>query len=258
MITEQQVTALLAQQARAVGTYPAFDDNNNLLTGWQYNLNGVPVYTGIELGVRGVGLYGQSVNSLILTGYVLPATANLILDDSMVSVVLGSPAVWSGLNGVTNLLEYLSNEDLQNQAQIDLMIGAYQGLVDAGIFTGQQTARFEATFLMPAARYGVDSVLSWINGDVDSNTADLLIQSGRQGQYAVDFMATNTTAIESVPALAGVTGTTIRTAVDQAVTEIIGDAKIPVIDFGGATDVVIPEVANEDGVFRFAPGKPEV
>lgn len=258
MITEQQVTALLAQQARAVDIYPAFDDQGVLLPGWQYNLNGVPVYIGSELGIRGIGIYGQSVNNLILTGYLLPATSNLILNTSLIPVVLASPAVWSGLNGVTNLLEYLSNEDLQNQAQIDLMIGAYQGLVDTGIFTGNQTARFEATFLQPATHYGVDTVLAWINGELDTDTSNLLIISARQGQYAVDFMATNTTAISSIPSLLGSTGTTIRTVVDQAVTQVIGNEKIPAIDFGGAANVEIPATTNEDGVFRFAPGKPEV
>lgn len=257
MITEQQVTALLAQQAKSVDLYAAFDSQGALLPGWQYNLNGIPVYTGSELGVRGIGLYGQSVNNLILTGYLLPATANLILDSSLVYVVLGSPAVWSGLNGVTNLIEYLSNEDLQNQAQIDLMIGAYQGLIDAGIFTGNQTARFEATFLQPAAHYGVDTVVAWIKGQVSGTTADMLTVSARQGQYAVDFMATNISAINTIPSLSGSVGTTIRTVVDQAVTEVIGNEKIPTINFGGAANVEIPPTANEDGVFRFAPGKPE-
>lgn len=253
---------MLAQQARALDIYPAFDEKNVLLPGWQYNLNGVAVYTGTELGVRGVGIYGQSVNSLILTGYVLPATSNLILNPGMVSLVLNSPAVWSGLNGVTSLLEYLSNTDLQNQAQIDLMIGAYQGLVDAGVFTGNQSARFEATFLQPAAHYGVDTVLAWIRGEVDNNTANLLAISARQGQYAVDFMASNVTAQNTIPSLLGYTGTTVRTVVDQVVTEVVGSEKIPVIDFGGAAadsiaNVAIPATANEDGVFRFAPGKPQ-
>jgi len=261
MITEQQVTAMLAQQAKTVDIYPAFDENNVLLPGWQYNLDGFAVYTGTELGIRGIGLYGQSVNSLILTGYLLPATANLILDPSLVSVVLSSPAVWSGLNGITNLIDYLSNADLQNQAQINLMIGAYQGLVDAGVFTGNQTAKFEATFLQPAAHYGVDTVIAWIAGRLDTNTANLLSISARQGQYAIDFMANNTTAISSIPSPLGVTGTTIRDAVHQAVTEVIGNEKIPAIDFGGAaattiTTVTIPDGTNEDGVFRFAPGKP--
>ena len=255
MITEQQVTALLAQQARASDIYPAFDETNTLLPGWQYNLNGVPVYTGPELGVRGIGLYGQSVNGLILTGYLLPATSNLILNTDLVSTVLGSPAVWSGLNGVTNLIEYLSNDDLQNQAQVDLLIGAYQGLIDAGIFNGKQTGRFEATFLQPAAHYGVDAVLAWIRGDVDTATADLLTQSARQGQYAIDFMASNATAIATIPSLTGIPNTTIRTAVDQAVNEVIGSEKVPAINFG-VTQVEVPVPTDEDGVFRFAPGKP--
>ena len=83
MISPQQVTALLAQMNAAVDIYPAFDDQNRLLPGWSYNLNGDPVYLGPELGKRGVGLYGQSVSSLILTGYVKSAALNLILNDKI-------------------------------------------------------------------------------------------------------------------------------------------------------------------------------
>lgn len=259
MISPQQVTALLAQLNVAVDVYPAFDSINVLLPGWSYNLNGVPVYVGPELGTRGVGLYGQSVSSLVLTGYVKSAALNLILDHSLVSTVLNSPAVWSGLNGVGSLIEYLSNEDLQTQAQIDLMQGAYQGLLAAGVLTGNQGASFEATFVLPASRYGVDLVIAWINGQVDTATDITLTAAARQAQYAIDFVGSNSSALISVPVVPGYVNTTVRDTVDQAVTQVIGSDKVPVIDFGGANvaNVNIAPTTNEDGTFRFAPGKPQ-
>jgi len=257
MISPQQVTAMLAQQAAAIDIYPAFDDNGASLPGWQLNLNGSLVYIGSELGVRGVGIYGQSVSSLILTGYVKSAALNLILNDSLVSTVLGSPAVWTGQNGITSLIEYLSNEDLQTLAQIDLMQGAYQGLLDAGVLTGDQGARFEATYVQPAARYGVDLVIAWIQGQVDSGTDTVLTTAARQGQYAIDFIASNATAILTVPAVPGYVNTAVRTTLDQGAVTALGE-KIPAPVFATqVANVTIPATTNEDGVFRFAPGQPQ-
>ena len=216
MITPQQVTAMLAQQATAVNIYPSRDVNGELLQGWALNLNGDAVYVGSELGSRGIGIFGQSVSSLVLTGYIKPAALDLIIDPSLVPTVLSSPAVWTGLNGMNTLLDYLSNEDLQTRAQVDLMLGAYQGLTDAGVFTGDQGARFEATFVQPAARFGVDIVLAWIDGQVDSATATILTTAARQGQYAIDFIGTNVTAIDTVPSVPGFVNTTVRKAIDAA------------------------------------------
>lgn len=258
MITPQQVTAMLAQQATAVNIYPSRDVNGELLQGWALNLNGDAVYVGSELGSRGIGIFGQSVSSLVLTGYIKPAALDLIIDPSLVPTVLSSPAVWTGLNGMNTLLDYLSNEDLQTRAQVDLMLGAYQGLTDAGVFTGDQGARFEATFVQPAARFGVDIVLAWIDGQVDSATATILTTAARQGQYAIDFIGTNVTAIDTVPSVPGFVNTTVRKAIDAAAPLAIGE-KIPVPTFGDTTtaNVALPSLTNEDGTFRFAPGKPK-
>jgi len=258
MITPQQVTALTAQAARAA-TYPAYDVDGNLLEGWQLNLLGDPVYVGTELGTRGIGIYGQSVSSLVLTGYIKPASLSLITSPALVSIVLDSPGVWTGLNGVNGLLEYLSSADLQNTAQIQLMIGAYEGLLQAGVFFGDESAKLQATFVQPAARYGVDLVIKWINGQVDSNTASVLTEYARQAQYAIDFMESNSSAKLTIPEIPGYSDTTIRQDLDQAVTDIAANDKIPNLNFGGApaVAVVVPVVSDEDGKFRFAPGNPE-
>ena len=249
---------MLAQQATAVNIYPSRNVNGELLEGWALNLNGDAVYIGSELGTRGIGIFGQSISSLVLTGYIKPAALDLIVDLSLIPTVLSSPTVWTGFNGMNSLLEYLSNEDLQTRAQVDLMIGAYQGLVDAGVFTGTQGAKFEATFLQPAARFGVEIVIAWIDGQVDSGTASTLITAARQGQYAIDFIGTNITAIDTVPSIPGFVNTTVRQIIDEEAPQALGE-KIPVPTFSNAitSNVAVPSFTNEDGTFRFAPGKPK-
>jgi hypothetical protein len=52
--------------------------------------------------------------------------------------------------------------------------------------------------------------------------------------------------------------TTVRQTVDSAAPQALGE-KIPVPNFGGAitANVALPSLTNEDGTFRFAPGKPK-
>lgn len=73
----RQISALTAA-AKEAATYTSTDADGNLLSGWKLNANNAPVYTGEELGIRGVGEYGQSVAALINTGFVKPATLSLI------------------------------------------------------------------------------------------------------------------------------------------------------------------------------------
>lgn len=73
----RQVTALTAA-AKQAATYVSRDADDNLLTGWKLNSNNVAVYVGDQLGLRGVGEYGQSVPALINTGFVKSSALSLI------------------------------------------------------------------------------------------------------------------------------------------------------------------------------------
>jgi hypothetical protein len=256
MLTAEQVTALTAQAANAA-TYDAYDLDGNLLADWQLNNDGVPVYLGAEIATRGVGIYGQTPAGLTLTGYLKPGTLELITAPEMTIVVLNTPAVWTGLNGITSLLDYLNDPILQNLAQIDIMTGAFQGLIDAGILLGNESARFQATFLQPATRYGVDAVVSWVQGIASTDLTNKILISARQGQYAVDFVDAYANLLTAGIELPAFSNTVERGEIDQAVEDIIGNQKIPAIEYTDAVSVSIPATVNEEGVFRFAPGKPK-
>jgi hypothetical protein len=256
MITAEQITALTAQAAANAYVDP-YDADGNLLTDWQFNDNGDPVYLGAEIATRGIGIYGQTPAGLVLTGYLKPGTLSLITDSTLTLTVLNTPAVWTGQNGIESLLDYLNDPILQNIAQIDIMTGAFQGLLDAGILTGGESARYQATFLQPASRYGVNAVVSWVNDTASTDLTNNILLIARQAQYAIDFVDTYSSLLNAGIDIPGFENTVDRQDLDQAVIDIIDNPKVPSIDYvDTVTDITLPTTIDEDGVFRFAPGSP--
>ena len=257
MITSEQVTALTAQAAANAYIDP-YDADGNLLTDWQLNNNQDPVYLGAEIATRGIGIYGQTPAGLILTGYLKPGTLSLITAPSLTLTVLNTPAVWTGQNGIESLLDYLDEPVLQNLAQIDIMTGAFQGLLDAGILSGGESARYQATFVQPATRYGVTAVVSWVNDTASTELTNNILLVARQAQYAVDFVDTYSSLLNAGIDVPGFENTVDRQDLDQAVIDIIGNPKVPSINYVDTiTEVAVPTTIDEDGVFQFAPGKPK-
>jgi hypothetical protein len=259
MITAEQVTALTAQAANDAA-YNPYDLNYNLLPDWQLNDDNVPVYLGPEIATRGIGIYGQTPSGLTITGYLKSGTLSLITSPEMTATVLNTPAVWTGQQGINSLLDYLNNPILQNLVQNEIMQGAFQGLLDAGILVGNESARYQATFLQPATRYGVDDVVSWIQGTASSELTDKIKIAARQGQYAIDFVDTFADVLNAGIDSPGFINTVNRQELDQTLTEIIGNQKIPSVDYADVLDLpdfAIPVDSDEEGIFRFAPGKPK-
>ena len=257
MITAEQVTALTAQAAENAFVDP-FDLDGNLLPDWQLNNNGDPVYLGVEIANRGIGIYGQTAAGLTLTGYLKPGTLSLITAPALTLTVLNTPAVWTGQNGIESLLDYLNEPVLQNLAQIDIMTGAFQGLLDAGVLTGGESARYQATFVQPAARYGVTAVVSWVNDTASTELTNNILLIARQAQYAIDFVDTYSSLLNAGIDIPGFENTVERQDLDQAVIDIISNPKVPSIDYADTiTPVIVPATVDEEGVFRFAPGKPK-
>jgi hypothetical protein len=258
MITAEQVTALTTQAAANAYVNP-YDANNNLLADWQFNNTGDPVYLGTEIATRGIGIYGQTPAGLVLTGYLKPGALSLITSPNLTLTVLNTSAVWTGQSGIESLLDYLNEPVLQNLAQIDIMTGAFQGLIDAGILTGGESARYQATLLQPATRYGVNAVISWVNDTAGTDLTNNILLIARQAQYAIDFVDTYSSVLNAGIDIPGFDNTVDRQDLDQALTDIIDNPKVPTIDYADDITVVtaIPTTVDEAGVFRFAPGKPK-
>ena len=275
ILTTGQVTGLTAQAA-AAATYPSLDNAGALLPDWYINDNGVAVYAGADIATRGVGIYGQTPANLVLVGLIKSAALSLITQPSMTIIVLNTPSVWTGVYNINSLADYLNAPGLQNQVQLALFEGAYQGLIDSGVLTGNEEDRYIATFLQPAVRYGVDNVVLWINGTIDQDTGSAIEFAARQGQYAIDFVNTYSAELSVAATPASSNNTVVRTQVDQAVSDVINNPKIPTIEYANTTAITadiaaaanaavlvsnignitipVPTPNNDDGTFRFAPG----
>lgn len=273
-LTQGQVTALTAQAA-AAATYPSLDNTGALLPDWYINDNGVAVYAGSDVSTRGVGIYGQSPANLVLVGLLKSTALSLIVDPRITLVVLETPSAWTGVYNINSLTDYLNSPSIQHQAQLALYEGAYQGLINAGVLTGTELARYIATFLQPAVKYGVDAVVTWVKGSASSDLAAAILIAARQGQYAIDFVNTYNAELSIAVDPGTSNNTVIRDQVDLAVAEIIDNPKIPTIEYANAEAIIadleasanaailisssignitIPTVNPDDGTFRFAPG----
>jgi hypothetical protein len=176
----------------------------------------------------------------------------------MVITVLNNPAVWTGQQGINSLVAYLDDTTIQNFAQQEIMRGAFQGLLDAEILVGNETARYQATFLQPATRYGVNAVVSWVNDTASTDLTNNILLVARQAQYAIDFVDAYASVLNAGIDIPGFENTVERQDLDQSVVDIIGNPKVPSIDYVDTiTTLPISTTINEDGVFRFAPGKPK-
>lgn len=258
MFSTNQITALTAQTATFVAeTYPAYDADGELLPDWQLNVNGEPIYLGTEIATRGVGVYGQSPSALTLAGFLKPGTIDAYLQDPENTLaVLLNASVWTGQYGITGLEAYLDFPVLQNLAQQALIAGSYQGLINAGLLDGTETARFQAALVQPAAQYGVDTVINWVNATLPSSMISKIKIAARQGQYAIDFVETYSLQLNLAPELPAYTNTVERTELDKLVTDIIGNQKIPNIEFSDpSVQGGTPQATDAGlGTFRFATG----
>lgn len=242
---------------------------------------------------RGVGRYGQSVDALAASGLLKPGVLNLISSGVSPESVLKSASSWTGQYGINTITDYLGSRTLQNIVQLGLTVASYTGLLNSGVLKGNESPRVVATFVQPATTYGVDSVVQWIDGFADSEDINILTVAARQGQYAIDFVEQYGADINLIDTVPTGPFEAERNTIDQAVADIIGNPKVPVPQYTEIpAEVVDPAVtaaqvaaienpdapiiteyrtvlqpdgtiirvpvtptnANENGVFRFAPG----
>jgi len=245
-LSQDQVTAMTAQaRADYALKYPAYDDDGNLMPGFELNENNDPVYTGPDIGTRGIGLYGQSPSALTSLGLIKSSALDLINSGAAsVQSVLNSASSWTSKLGVNSLTDFLNSPAIQNIAQVGLVAAAFNGLVKSGTITGKEDPVYVATFVQPAAQYGVTDVVAWADGFSPSTEISSNIEiSARQGQYAVNYVdafAAELNIAADAPVAETASEATSRGVIDQDMANSIGDPKVPVPQY---TDV---DIAVED------------
>lgn len=179
-------------------------------------------------GDKGLGKYGFSPTQLESNGFLKPGTVSQFLSDpSKLTSVLSSPSVWTGRGGVNALSSLLTNEKLQDITQQDIMVQSLTALKSSGVVTGDESAKNLATLILPASKFGADTVTSWVNGTAPANVVTELNTWGKGGQYAIDFVDTKLPAATTSREIPGFTDTVSRDSIDSAVSSVINDPKIP-------------------------------
>jgi hypothetical protein len=206
-----QVTGLLAQSRLDVGQ--AFD---------QISLD------------KGIGEYGFTASQLEGAGFLKPGTVQTFLQDpAQLESVLRSPSVWTGKSDIANLDSLLLDPGLQSLTQNEIMVTALEGLKSAGVVTGRESPTDLASFVQTAAKFGVPTTLDWIQGAAPADITSQINNVAKSAQYAVTFVDEKTTdLVAGGIQVGGFTGTVQRGQLDQAVADIIGNAKVPTPNFG--------------------------
>jgi hypothetical protein len=183
---------------------------------------------------KGIGQFGISASQLESAGFLKPGTVQTYLQDpAQLESVLSSPSVWTGKADVGNLGSLLADPALQSITQNEIMISALDGLRARGVITGSERPQDLASVVQTAARFGVNDTVAWINGAAPPDVATEIKSVAKSAQYAVNFVDKKATELVAGGIqLGGFTGTVERGQLDQAVTNIIGNAKVPTPNFG--------------------------
>jgi hypothetical protein len=194
---------------------------------------------------KGIGEYGLTPGQLESAGFLKPGTVQTYLQDpAQFESVLRSPSVWTGKSGIGNLASLLVDPELQSLTQNEVMVAALDGLRSAGVVTGTEAPRELASFVQTAAKFGVNDTIQWINGAAPPDIATEIQSVAKGAQYAVNFVESKASELtRGVTRLGGFTNTTERSVVDQAVTQVIGNAKVPTPDFSGGLYANTPDSA---------------
>jgi hypothetical protein len=134
---------------------------------------------------RGVGQYGLSCQQLEIAGYVKPGTWQQFIQNgpSTLIEVLNAPAIWTGLNGIYSLDDFLNSSSAQNDAQARLMQNGYDSLQAAGVITTPESQSVSAVVgtVYTGSNVALTTATTTITDEVNSQVAALITNSSQYG-----------------------------------------------------------------------------
>jgi len=187
---------------------------------------------------KGLGQFGLDASQLERVGVLKPGTATTYLTNATANLtsVLNSPAVWTGVNGITNVDKLLSSLPVQNLIQQDLMSQGLSAVKNLGIPINSLNPQALAGTAINAAKSVTDTI-AWAKGlSLPTDIKNVFDKVSRDAAFAVDFakQTANNAVLGQEPDEPGV-DTVNRETLDAATTRVVGDDKIPPVDVSGRT-----------------------
>lgn len=169
---------------------------------------------------RGIGQYGFSCQQLEIAGYVKPGTWQQFIQPgpSTLTEVLNAPGIWTGLNGIYSLDQFLASKSAQNDCQARLMKNGYNSLQAAGVIKTPNAQNISAVTgtVYTGSNAAIATATATVTNDVNSQVAALVTNSSQYGtgltaQWANDLppasnATANQTSINGVTPVVGILG----------------------------------------------------
>ena len=210
------------------------------------NLTGQKTTTISNTG--GIGSFGLDIKQLEKAGIVKPGMAALAAaTGATIASVLKSPAAFTGKSGINNLGDLTKNPQAQSTIQQNLMASGVKDLNAVGVPTKSLSAAALAGVSAIAAK-SVTAATAYLKnlpipGDATGSIKQGFDKIMRDGAFASNLAETKLPPAfkaEVVPTPAE--NTTNRATVDAASSRIVGNEKVPTLDYGP------PPASSEDRV----------
>lgn len=196
---------------------------------------------------KGVGQYGISPQQLEAAGFIKPGTVSGYLKDpSQIQAVLGNPSVWTGKKNVGGLDQLLGDVKLQSLTQNEIMVGALDGLKQAGALSGKEAPEQLASMVQLGSKFGVGNAVSWVQGQAPADLINQMNAAAKNAQFSVNLTDKLAESEQTLKKSAeGFKATVNRVNVNKAFADVLGDPKIPIPSFSPEPETPV-EVTEAD------------
>jgi hypothetical protein len=185
--------------------------------------------------VNGIGRYGISPLALEQLGIIKPGVISKFgANVPGLNTLLTSPTIWTGKNGINGLANIVGNGDLQNRLQQELMRSGLNKLQNLGVVKGLETIPQLGGLINSAVQFGPAAVGNWVKGQASNAIVNQISSVFKNSQFAAvlgstigNFIGAAGGGIIKPSNITGLLDTQTRRPVTTAVTEVIGDEKVP-------------------------------
>ena len=136
----------------------------------------------------GAGKFGLSPEQLEKAGVLKPGTVANFAQDSSVVDLLSNASNFTGQSGITNIDGFLNDPSVQDFIKTNLYDIGLNELKEAGLATGLEESSALAGLIEVASKTDINTVKSWIDGNLGTSDAATFDSIARGAQFGVDFM----------------------------------------------------------------------